>query len=246
MKQYSIRNAGECAFTIEFEEKISPEINLLVTLLESNPKLKNTNGIIETIPAYRSLTVIYNPYILSHKKLYSIIESICESLSSGKAHTNITPKTHIIPTCYGDKYGIDLPVVAKHANITLDEVISMHSKRRYLIYMLGFLPGFAYLGGLDSRLHTPRLESPRTTIPSGSVGIGGSQTGIYPLSSPGGWNLIGRTPLKIYDPNREKSILFSAGDYVKFVPISSDEYFFTEHEIALGRYEYKFETEDDT
>lgn len=244
MLQYSIRNAGECAFTVEFEEKISPEVNLSVTLLASNPKLKNARGIVETIPAYRSLTVVYNPYILSYKKLYSLLKSICDSLPTGKSNTNINSKTYIIPTCYGGEYGTDLSSVAERANLTADEVISIHSKTKYLIYMLGFLPGFAYLGGLDERLFTPRLESPRTSIPSGSVGIGGSQTGIYPINSPGGWNIIGRTPLKIYDPNRSNSILFSSGDYIRFLPISFEKYIQIEEEIKLGRYEYRVEEED--
>lgn len=109
--------------------------------------------------------------------------------------------------CYGGEYGPDLENIAKHANLTPQEVIDIHSSSDYLIYMLGFLPGFSYLGGLDERIHTPRLANPRIKIPAGSVGIGGSQTGIYPLDSPGGWQLLGLTPVKTYDPNREVPIL---------------------------------------
>ena len=129
-----------------------------------------------------------------------------------------------IPVCYGGSYGEDLKDVAAHAGLTEEEVIKLHSSVDYNIYMLGFLPGFPYLGGLDPKLFTPRLDNPRTKIPEGSVGIGGEQTGIYPLESPGGWRLIGRTPLKLYDPDREQPFLYQAGDYIRFVPITAEEY----------------------
>ena len=129
-----------------------------------------------------------------------------------------------IPVFYGGSYGEDLKDVAAHAGLTEEEVIKLHSSVDYNIYMLGFLPGFPYLGGLDPKLFTPRLDNPRTKIPEGSVGIGGEQTGIYPLESPGGWRLIGRTPLKLYDPDREQPFLYQAGDYIRFVPITAEEY----------------------
>lgn len=125
---------------------------------------------------------------------------------------------------YGGKYGEDLKDVAEINKLTEDEVIKIHSGTDYLIYMLGFLPGFAYLGGLDDRIKTPRLQNPRTKIHAGAVGIGGEQTGIYPLSSPGGWRLIGTTPVKPYDPERDEPILYSAGDYIRFVPIDKETF----------------------
>ena len=129
-----------------------------------------------------------------------------------------------IPVCYGGAYGPDLKTIADHAGLTQEEVIRIHSSRDYLIYMLGFLPGFCYLGGLAERIHTPRLANPRKNIRAGSVGIGGSQTGIYPLDSPGGWQLMGMTPVKTYDPEREIPILVEAGDYIRFIPVDEGEY----------------------
>ena len=129
-----------------------------------------------------------------------------------------------MPVLYGGDHGPDLINVAKLHDMTPEEVIQLHTAPTYLNYMLGFLPGFCYLGGLDERIHTPRLTTPRVKIPAGSVGIAGSQTGIYPLDSPGGWQLIGQTPLRLYDPKREKAILVDAGMTMKFYPIDEAEY----------------------
>ena len=135
------------------------------------------------------------------------------------------------------EYGPDLGNIAEHAGLSEKEVIEIHSSRDYLIYMLGFLPGFTYLGGLDERIHTPRLANPRIKINAGSVGIGGSQTGIYPLDSPGGWQLMGMTPVKTYDPDRETPILVEAGDYIRFVPIDEQEYKRIKEMVDNGTYE---------
>ena len=142
-----------------------------------------------------------------------------------------------IPVCYGGDFGPDLSDVAEHAGMSAEEVIAIHSGHDYLIDMLGFLPGFAYLGGLDERLHTPRLATPRTRIEPGAVGIGGAQTGIYPLASPGGWRIIGRTPVRPYDPDRESPILYAAGDYLRFVPITPQEFSLIETQVESGTYE---------
>ena len=142
-----------------------------------------------------------------------------------------------IPVCYGGEYGPDLQNIADLAGLTPEEVIKIHSSEDYLIYMLGFLPGFSYLGGLDERIHTPRLANPRIRIPAGSVGIGGSQTGIYPLDSPGGWQLLGMTPVKTYDPGREVPILFEAGDYIRFVPVTEEEYLKIKKQVDEGAYQ---------
>lgn len=151
----------------------------------------------ECIPTFRSLLVCYDPLQTGCealiKKLKKRIKSL-DQVSGGEK------RVFNIPVCYGGEFGEDIAFVASHAGLTEQEVIDIHTGRDYLIFMLGFLPGFAYLGDMDKRLHTPRLSNPRTSIPAGSVGIGGEQTGIYPLASPGGWQLIGRTPVKPYDP----------------------------------------------
>jgi KipI family sensor histidine kinase inhibitor len=150
-----------------------------------------------------------------------------------------------IPVCYGGEYGPDLERIAAHAGLSTSEVIRIHSGRDYLIYMMGFLPGFCYLGGLDERIHTPRLSSPRLRIPAGSVGIGGSQTGIYPMDSPGGWQLMGMTPVKTYDPARETPILVEAGDYIRFVPVSEAEYFDIKAAVDAGTYQVRVRKGED-
>jgi inhibitor of KinA len=129
-----------------------------------------------------------------------------------------------IPVCYGGEYGPDLEAVAEYHHLSTSEVVEIHSKEEYLVYMIGFAPGFPYLGGMSEEIATPRRHSPRLSIPEGSVGIAGMQTGVYPISTPGGWQLIGRTPLELFCPNENPPTLLQSGDIVKFVPISLEEY----------------------
>ena len=147
------------------------------------------------------------------------------------------------PLTISCEYGPDLEHIAKNAGLTPEAVIRIHSSRDYRVYMLGFLPGFCYLGGLDERIHTPRLKTPRLRIPAGSVGIGGSQTGIYPMDSPGGWQLMGRTPVRAYDPNREEPILFRAGDIIRFVPVDVESYRRITREIEQGDWKNQWDSE---
>ena len=146
-----------------------------------------------------------------------------------------------VPVCYGGAHGPDLEFVAAHAGLTTDEVVALHSAVAYLVYMLGFTPGFAYLGGMTERIAAPRLDSPRTRIPAGSVGIAGAQTGIYPIESPGGWRLIGRTPLRLFDPRSERPFLLAAGDRARFVPVSGDAWRDVERAVQDGAYEPEIE-----
>lgn len=177
-------------------------------------KISEIEGVISVMPGYTDLSVSYDVEIISFAGLVERVEELdAVEAESGERHVVQ------IPVCYG--MGLDLERVASLNNVSVEAVIRIHSSTEYLVHMMGFVPGFPYLGGLDERLHTPRLEVPRTKIPAGSVGIGGKQTGIYPLESPGGWNIIGRTPLELFD---KEDTLIHMGDYVRFVPISEEEF----------------------
>lgn len=233
---YTISTAGDSGLLISFEQVISPAINQRITNLVQGFDRQPLDGLLEVIPAFASLLVLYDPHLLSYDTLRAyLIERLEQPMTITEAQTRIWD----IPLVYGGEFGPDLETVAQHAGLTSQEVIDRHAGRDYLVYMLGFLPGFPYLGGLDESIHTPRLANPRLAIPAGSVGIGGGQTGIYPVSSPGGWQLIGRTPVKTYDPNRTKPVLFEAGDSVRFRPISPDDYQTIEAAVRDGRYEPK-------
>lgn len=213
--------AGDKSLIIEFGNSISPKINKKIRNMYIAIEKSGLEGIMEMVPTYRSLLISYNPLKLKYREL-------CEKLREYEENLNDTDsepaKVVEIPTLYGGEYGVDIEFVAQHNNLSVNEVIKIHSSQNYLIYMLGFTPGFPYLGGMSEKIETPRLKAPRTKIPGGSVGIAGKQTGIYPIDSPGGWQLIGQTPLKLYDPFGEPPVLLNAGDYVRFVPINEKEY----------------------
>lgn len=216
-----IKPVGDRALSIELGTEIKESVNLQVLELRRKITASKQNGILEVIPAYVSLLVYYDPLQTDFFKLQRIVTGLYKD--SGKA-AGQSGKLREIPVCYGGSFGEDISFVAEHAGLTEEEVIKIHSGRDYRIFMLGFLPGFPYLGGIDERLITPRLASPRIRIPAGSVGIGGAQTGIYPMASPGGWRLIGRTPLKLFRPDQPDSILYETGDIIRFIPISAEEY----------------------
>ena len=175
--------------------------------------------------------------MISYKSLEGKLKKLLARLDS----VEIPPSEVLeVPVLYGgEEMGPDLKFVAENAKMSEEEVIKLHSEPEYLIYMLGFTPGFTYLGGLNDAIETPRLKTPRVKIPAGSVGIAGKQTGVYPIDSPGGWQLIGRTPLKMYDADREKPILPEAGQYIKFVPIDRAEFDRIAAEVEKGTYEVR-------
>jgi len=179
------------------------------------------DGIKEIIPTYRSILVLYDPAMTTPVVLQETLTAMEERLSDIEIPP---PKIVEISVCYCEEFGPDIDYVAESHDLTVAEVIRIHSEPEYLIYMVGFTPGFPFLGGLPEKLHTPRLETPRTSVPAGSVGIANNQTGIYPITSPGGWQLIGRTPLRLFAPERKNPFLYQAGDRIRFKPISSEEY----------------------
>ena len=194
MAGFTITIAGDSALNLEFAHAISAETSAKIRMAADNLTADPIRGITELVPTFCSLMVYYNPLVITFDELSTKLRSKLRDV--GEADLSIR-KIVPIPVCY---------------------------ERDYLIDMLGFLPGFAYLGGLDERLHTPRLAVPRTRIEPGSVGIGGAQTGIYPLASPGGWQLIGRTPLRLFDPAGGGKLPYAAGDRIRFVPISPEKF----------------------
>ena len=227
--------AGDMAMVVELGDAISPQINRKVRSLTDALEQGGIPGVFDFLPTYRSVLVYYDPLQISSSDVQEGIERLLEITEEED-----TGERHIVhlPTLYGGKMGADIEFVAQHTAIDEQELIRIHSGTDYLVYMMGFSPGFAYLGGLDERLATPRLQSPRTEIPAGAVGIAETQTGVYPIASPGGWQLIGRTPLKLFDPARERPVLLSAGDYVRFVPLASrDEYDAILQQVESGEYQ---------
>ena len=225
----TISPVGDRAISIDFGQVIDPTINRHIRQTIERIKELQLDGIIELVPTYCALLVEYDAMLYSYSEICNIIEP---TLEEGMANTINELVTVVeVPTVYGGEFGPDLSFVASHNHLSEDEVISIHSGTDYLVYMLGFIPGFTYLGGMDPRIATPRLSSPRTLIPAGSVGIAGEQTGTYPSDSPGGWQIIGRTPVTMYDMSKAQAALLKAGDYVRYVSIDESKF----HRIkALG------------
>ena len=228
---------GDQSLIVEFGDAISLEISAKVRGMYLAAVESDIPGITELNPTYRSLMVGYDPAVILYGELVARLKSLEDNL--GKMPLP-NPNILVVPTLYGgEEYGPDMKTVMETSGLSQEEVISIHTGTDYLVYMLGFTPGFSYLGGMDTRIETPRLKNPRVRIPGGSVGIAGKQTGVYSIDSPGGWQLIGRTPIKLYDPYREKPILHKAGDYMRFVSIDLAEYDRIDAQVKAGGYEYQ-------
>lgn len=237
-----LKPSGDRAILVQFGERIAPEIHREIRGFCVAMEKAAIEGVTELVPAYCSVTVHYRPEIVRYDELCTALQELL-----AKTQQVALPPATVweIPVLYGGEMGEDLPFVAKHSGFSEEEVIARHSAPEYLVYMIGFTPGFPYLGGMDGAIAAPRLASPRVKIPAGSVGIAGQQTGVYPMESPGGWQLIGRTPVKFYDPKRETPALLKAGDYVKFYPVDRAEYERIEALEQAGQYRCRCRSKED-
>lgn len=216
-----IRISGDRAFLVEYGDAIDETVNEKVRTITELLREAAPGGIELILPAYRSIGIVYDPL----KTSYNEISGILSRLEAQMGEAVIPePRTVDIPVCYGGEFGPDIEFVATHNGLSAHDVVRIHTANPYRIYTIGFAPGFFYLGGLDPRLHTPRMETPRTMVAAGSVGIAEKQTGAYPLDSPGGWRIIGRTPVKLFDAARKEPFLYQAGDSIRFTAISPEEY----------------------
>lgn len=213
---------GDTALTVEFGDTISLEINHRVVSLNDAILKAKIKGVEELVPTYRSLLVRYDPLKTSYEQLAFHIKDL-EKAVKDYGEKGVSRKT-IVPVVYGGEYGPDLGHIAQLHGLSEEQVISLHSREEYRVYMIGFVAGFPYLGEAPEEIATPRLLTPRLKVPAGSVGIAERQTGIYPREAPGGWQIVGRTSLKLFDPRHEPPALLKPGDRVRFRPISEDEY----------------------
>ena len=205
---------GDSVLLVRLGEEIDVNINKRVHALSAFIDLSPPEGMIETVPAYATLAIHYNPLILTYAEIQQWVREKLEGMENVNPSK---PRQFEVPVRYGDEYGVDLKSVAEYHGLHVEDVIRIHSEKTYTIYMMGFTPGFPYMGKLDNAIVTPRLETPRTHVPAGTVAIAGSQTGIYPIDSPGGWRLIGHTSLRLFDPSSDSPFLFSPGDEVRFI-----------------------------
>jgi inhibitor of KinA len=218
---YRIVPAGESALIVEFEERIDPTVNATAIACADALQAASLAGVRDVVPTYRSVAIYFDPLRTDTDALLERITHEAEIAGPG-ALTAREPLR--IPVCYGGDLGPDLPQVAAFAKMAPDDVVRLHGGATYRVFMLGFVPGFAYLGIVDERIAMARRSTPRVRVPAGSVGIAGIQTGIYPAETPGGWQLIGRTPVRPFDPSRGDPFLMKAGDSVQFYPIDRAEF----------------------
>jgi inhibitor of KinA len=228
--------AGDEAVTVEFGDAIDDATNRRVYAFADAVEHAGLNGVIELVPTYRSLLVQYDLELATYDELAAALASLASRFTAA-TRPGSQPRVIIeVPVAYGGEFGPDLDVVARHAGLTPEEVIRLHSHQPYRVYMLGFAPGFPYLGGVDPRIACPRLKTPRTRVPAGSVGIAETQTGVYPNESPGGWQLVGRTPVRFFDPRADPPALARPGTFIQFVPVDHGNFADIAERVAAGSY----------
>ena len=226
---------GETGLVVELGNEIDPAVNTRVHTLSHLIENECGRLIDAVVPTYRSLLVYFDPTQIERQILVDNIRRIAAEIQEDAVKKSAA-KIIRIPTLYGGEAGPDLEFVASHNRMSVEEVVRIHTSVPYRIYMIGFTPGFPYLGGMSEKIAAPRLKTPRTCIPGGSVGIAGTQTGLYPVESPGGWQLIGRTPLQVFNPRSEQPFIYSAGDFLQFQPITAAEFETIRQDVERGVY----------
>jgi inhibitor of KinA len=220
-----IVTAGDSALIVEFEERIDTAVNARAIALAGAIAARHLDGVRDVVPTYRTVAIYFDPLRVDYDQLLALASPAADPAERADAEAVApSPTTVRIPVCYGGDLGPDLPEVASFAGATEDEVVQLHWSMTYRVFMVGFVAGFAYLGTVNPRIAMPRHSTPRLRVPAGSIGIAGAQTGVYPAETPGGWRLIGQTPLKPFDPQRADPFLMKAGDAVAFYPITRTEY----------------------
>lgn len=218
---YTFTPLGDRAIMIEAATKISLEAQRQIRMISSLLDAESPSWMIEFIPAFTTVAVFYDPSLLLYNEAEQQLRELLKRVAEDRLPNSRTVE---IPVCYGGRFGPDLQFVAQHNGLSEQEVIELHTGGNYSVYMIGFAPGFPFLGGMPDKIAAPRRDSPRLRIPERTVGIAGSQTGVYPIETPGGWQLIGRTPLRLFRPEQEVPSLLRAGDNVTFRAVSQEEY----------------------
>ena len=225
--------AGDLAVSAELGEEISAEVNTRVRALEYLVDQKALPGVVETVPSYRSLLVYYDPSVVGYDALCAQLAALAEQATT----TAMPPAREVeLPCCYEGELGTDLEAAAARLGLSVDELVALHAGAEYLVYFIGFTPGLPYMTGAPERLTIPRLDTPRVKVPAGSVAIGGTQCCIYSVESPGGFWLLGRTPVRLYDPDAAEPILLRPGDRVRFHQIDRREFDEVAARVAAGRF----------
>lgn len=232
-----IKSLGDAALSIEFGDAIDPEINARVMALFAALEAARAEGALpglsETVPSFRALAVHYDPLRISRDE---ITAALAPYVLSAEAEARVG-RTWVLPACYGGDHGPDLADVAARAGIAPDEVVALHTGAGFRVYILGFVPGFAYLGGVPEAIRLPRRTDPRTAVPAGSVAIAGEMSGVYPLESPGGWHLLGRCPVPMFDPRQDPPVFLKPGDRIRFQAIDAETYAAIKAEADAGRFD---------
>ncbi|WP_096185664.1 5-oxoprolinase subunit PxpB [Evansella halocellulosilytica] len=237
MLDYSIVPLGNNGLTVSFGDEINHELHLTVKQVFNMLESAKISSVLDIVPTFNKVTIYFRWNDVTYEKVKCWVDEV---LNGETVNIKTKNKTIVkIPVCYEGEFGVDLQRVAKENGLTEKEVIKRHSSASYLVYMIGFLPGFPYLGGLPQSIMTPRLSKPRHEVESGSVGIAGGQTGIYPISSPGGWNIIGKTPIPLFQCNSDDSFLLEIGDYVEFTSINIEQFSKLKDEVLAGDFSIK-------